>query len=89
MIKSLRGKPHSCEKGTQSSGDTLQPEHWRRIYRRSIPPYRAGLVKTERGKKARFAAAVITCNNSLSSAPVSSLGNNQLPEQNRGEDAER
>lgn len=47
------------------------------------------LVKTKRGKEARFAADVITSNNSLTSTPVSPLRNNQLPEQSGGEDAEQ
>lgn len=33
VIEALRGKPHSCEEGTQVSGATLQPERRRRIYK--------------------------------------------------------
>lgn len=42
------------------------------------------MVKTEPGRKARFAVDVITSNNSLTSTPVTSLGNNQLLEQSGG-----
>lgn len=47
------------------------------------------LVKTKRGKRARFAVDVITSNNSLTPAPVGSLCHKQLPEPSGGEDAER